>query len=226
MSDIRYTIVLPAIVLGLLAFIYQCRQKCPEFCFGNERVHLASVARRGIARAIDVSIPLAALIASVVLHPDVTGWWFEVKSKWSNIVAGLDADGSPIPMSFSKFANEFARFYWELISVPLLVSPLIIAILFVASQTILQGKSGRTLGKWICGLKVLRTTLRPCGFARSLLREILLVIDSVLLLCWVPGVFSILATQRSQRVGDLLADTIVVRDSSPGLVAREQSVGS
>jgi uncharacterized RDD family membrane protein YckC len=75
-----------------------------------------------------------------------------------------------------------------------------------------QAWSGRTLDKWLLGIRVVRTTLRPCGLARSILREFLLLADSTMYLSWVPGVISIVVTQRAQRIGDYLSDTIVIRD--------------
>jgi uncharacterized RDD family membrane protein YckC len=54
--------------------------------------------------------------------------------------------------------------------------------LMMAVQILWQARTGRTIGKWICGIEVLRTTLRPCGLTRSLLREILLVVDAVFFL--------------------------------------------
>jgi len=73
-----------------------------------------------------------------------------------------------------------------------------------------QARIGTTVGKWMLGLRTLRTTGHPCGLARSILHELLLCIDSLMLLCWIPGVINTVLTRRSQRLGDLAADTVVV----------------
>ena len=113
-------------------------------------------------------------------------------------------------MTFRRFFVDLGCFYGELISIPSIAWLFIAGILIMAVQIVWQAQTGQTLGKWICGVRVLRSTLRPCGLARSLLREILLVVDGVLMLCWVPGVISIVVTRQWQRIGDLLADTVVV----------------
>jgi len=48
-----------------------------------------------------------------------------------------------------------------------------------------------TPGKWLCRLRTVRSTLRPCGFAASLTREILLFVETAYGLWWVPDVISI-----------------------------------
>jgi uncharacterized RDD family membrane protein YckC len=80
-------------------------------------------------------------------------------------------------------------------------------ILFAA----MQGRWGVTPGKWICGLRTVRTTLSPCGFAKSLYREVLLPLDNLFFISWVPGIARIAFSEKRQRVGDFAADTIVVR---------------
>jgi hypothetical protein len=74
-----------------------------------------------------------------------------------------------------------------------------------------QARWGLTPGKWLMGLRTVRTSLRPCGFARSLLRELFMAFDAPLLLTPFPGITSMLSTDCRQRLGDLAADTIVVQ---------------
>jgi uncharacterized RDD family membrane protein YckC len=76
--------------------------------------------------------------------------------------------------------------------------------------------SGRTPGKLINGLRVVRVEGHPVTFLTSAIRNIIRPIDflpSVYLL----GAVVILATRKNQRVGDVVAGTIVVRDGSHGL---------
>ena len=76
------------------------------------------------------------------------------------------------------------------------------------------GVWGITPGKWIFGVRVVRSTLRPCGIARSLLRELLLWFDAPQLLTALPGLMCVIATENRQRIGDLIADTIVIDANS------------
>ncbi|MBC8115770.1 MAG: RDD family protein, partial [Candidatus Saccharimonas sp.] len=80
----------------------------------------------------------------------------------------------------------------------------------VFSLLVVQARWGLTPGKWLCGLRTLRTTLKPCGFARSLVRETVMCVDACNFLCWTPGILSIAFTDCRQRLGDLVADTLVV----------------
>ena len=76
---------------------------------------------------------------------------------------------------------------------------------------LIQSRWGFTPGKWLLGLRMLRTTLRPCGVARSLLRELLMAVDAPMLLTPLPGITSMLSTDCRQRLGDLAADTLVIQ---------------
>ena len=78
-----------------------------------------------------------------------------------------------------------------------------------------QAKWEITPGKWLCRLRTVRTSLRPCGFARSLAREIVFFVDCGNFICWTPGILSIALTDHRQRLGDLVADTIVVEKGAP-----------
>lgn len=68
---------------------------------------------------------------------------------------------------------------------------------------------------------MVRTTLRSCGFARSLVRELMFWVDTPLLLTALPGVLCQLATANRQRLGDLVAQTIVVEKRPGGRVGSE-----
>lgn len=92
----------------------------------------------------------------------------------------------------------------------------------------IQATWGITPGKGLCGLKTVQTSLRPCGFARSVAREIVFFFDTCNLICWTPGIVSISFSNKRQRLGDLVADTIVVesRSFAPALKAGSISSGS
>ncbi len=72
--------------------------------------------------------------------------------------------------------------------------------------------SGKTVGKMAIGLKTIRLNGTPVGFGASLIRSIFVLIDFVLL---AVGMICVMTTKRSQRFGDLVANTVVVRDRPP-----------
>lgn len=72
--------------------------------------------------------------------------------------------------------------------------------------------SGRSLGKRMVGLRVVRVGGQPVGFWSSLLRNALRLIDMQIGVTYLVGGVLILVTTRNQRLGDLLASTVVVRD--------------
>ena len=73
--------------------------------------------------------------------------------------------------------------------------------------------SGRTPGKRWNGLRVVRAEGRPVDFTSSAIRNLLRVVD-FLPGAYLVGIASVLLTRRNQRLGDLAAGTLVVRDRS------------
>lgn len=68
---------------------------------------------------------------------------------------------------------------------------------------------GRTLGKMAAGIKTVKLSGAPVGFGSALVRTLILPFDIAFLGI---GIISMLASKRSQRLGDLAAGTVVVRD--------------
>jgi uncharacterized RDD family membrane protein YckC len=94
-----------------------------------------------------------------------------------------------------------------------------LAVLVVASFLVFFGydvafealASGRTPGKRAAGLRVVRLRGEPVGFVASAVRNLLRLVDSL------PGIYAvgaacILFSSRNQRLGDLAAGTLVVRE--------------
>ncbi|MBW2529820.1 MAG: RDD family protein [Deltaproteobacteria bacterium] len=73
----------------------------------------------------------------------------------------------------------------------------------------LEGRFGRTPGKWAVGIRVVGVDLEPCGFQRALVRNLLLMIDGIL--HYLVGVLVIALSRSWQRLGDRAARTIVIR---------------
>lgn len=79
--------------------------------------------------------------------------------------------------------------------------------------------SGRTPGKRWNGLRVVRVDGAPVGFVTSAVRNLLRLVDAL------PGIYAVamvavLASRRNQRLGDMAAATVVVRERrGPGKAA-------
>jgi uncharacterized RDD family membrane protein YckC len=98
-----------------------------------------------------------------------------------------------------------------------------IAVLLVVLFLILFGyfvlfevlNRGRTPGKSAAGLRVVRTDGGPVGFVPSATRNLLRLVDGwdlvTIVLCPI-GITSVVATRHDQRLGDLAAGTVVVRE--------------
>jgi uncharacterized RDD family membrane protein YckC len=71
--------------------------------------------------------------------------------------------------------------------------------------------SGRTPGKALNGLRVVRESGAPVTFGTSAVRNVIRIID-ILPGTYLVGMVSIVVTGRNQRVGDLAAGTLVIRE--------------
>ncbi len=73
---------------------------------------------------------------------------------------------------------------------------------------------GASPGKMACGLRVVTTTGRPIGFAAAALRNVLRAADA-LPTGYAVGLGAMALTSRFQRLGDLVADTMVIVPERP-----------
>ena len=85
-------------------------------------------------------------------------------------------------------------------------------LLWLLYFTYFESTTGQTLGKQLIGIRVVDdTTLQHLDFGRSLVRNILRIID------WLPffyliGFILIATNPKKQRIGDMAARSIVVKD--------------
>jgi uncharacterized RDD family membrane protein YckC len=84
---------------------------------------------------------------------------------------------------------------------------------------------GRTPGKRWTGLRVLRDDGRPVDLLSSAIRNVVRLIDG-LPLSYLPAMVSILLTERNQRLGDLAASTIVVREPRKAASMSDAGLGA
>jgi uncharacterized RDD family membrane protein YckC len=84
-------------------------------------------------------------------------------------------------------------------------------LIYLAYFVLLEGLWSRTLGKFFQGLIVRKLDGSPCDWKAALIRGALRLIEvNPLLLGGLPAGLVIMASERKQRIGDLLAGTLVV----------------
>jgi uncharacterized RDD family membrane protein YckC len=90
------------------------------------------------------------------------------------------------------------------------LAALFLFILSVAYFIILEGYLGQTLGKMLLGIKVVREdTGGVPGIKGATIRTVMRLIDG--LFAYLVAFIAVLASQKNQRLGDMLANTLVVR---------------
>ena len=87
---------------------------------------------------------------------------------------------------------------------------LVYAILAFAYFTVLEGSRGQTLGKMLLGIKVVRENNGEVpGLGAAAIRTVLRLIDG--LFAYLVGFIAILISSKNQRLGDMAANTLVIR---------------
>lgn len=76
-------------------------------------------------------------------------------------------------------------------------------------HSLLEGLLGQTLGKKLCGIRVLKADFTPCGPGAGFLRNLLRIVDAFFY--YLVAAVSLAGTFKWQRVGDMVAETVVVR---------------
>jgi uncharacterized RDD family membrane protein YckC len=79
----------------------------------------------------------------------------------------------------------------------------------------MEATSGATIGKMAVGIKVVRADgSSPIGWGPALIRNVLRIVDG--LFVYVVGAIFVMTSPTKQRLGDRVANTVVVRRSSVG----------
>ena len=85
----------------------------------------------------------------------------------------------------------------------------VIWLLWLVYFTYFEGTSGQTIGKTLVHIKVIKEDGSRCDFGSALIRNILRIVDYLPFL-YILGIVLIATTEKRQRLGDMLAKTIVV----------------
>ena len=79
----------------------------------------------------------------------------------------------------------------------------------IAYYIVLEATQGATLGKMALGLRVVKLDGSPISWSESIIRNLLRIIDG--LFAYLVGAILIWTSPLKQRLGDRLANTVVVR---------------
>ncbi len=130
----------------------------------------------------------------------------------SGVVAGIVVAilvFAMVGLMFSANANDPGPFLIVLLII-LIIGLLLTSGYFIIFETIWHGQSP---GKRIAGIRVIKRGGQPLEFRDVLLRNLLRLVDN-LPAYYVVGLVAFFATKSQQRLGDLVADTVVVREFS------------
>ena len=84
-------------------------------------------------------------------------------------------------------------------------------VLAMAYYALMEGYRGQTVGKMLFGIRVVREDGGGVpGFEAATVRSLLRVVDG--LFGYLVGFVAVLASQKNQRLGDMAARTLVVRE--------------
>jgi len=82
-------------------------------------------------------------------------------------------------------------------------------IFYIGYYTYLEGSRGQTIGKMITKIKVVREDGKPIDMSQAFTRNILRIIDGII--GYLIGAILIWRSDKKQRLGDIVAKTIVVK---------------
>lgn len=178
--------ILLSLTLAFVLTIQMRRHRVPDYALGGEHRTFASLWQRALAQLVD-------------LVPVVVGLAFPVALMWRTFSdpETLFEDGPAFPLKL--FASVAGAVLWTVV-------------VFVA-YSYSEGRVGKTPGKWVVGIRVLGADLRPCGFGRAFLRNLLTLADGFF--SFLVGALLVALTENWQRLGDMAARTIVVVDRKP-----------
>src|SRR5258707_1395994 len=144
---------------------------------------LASIGNRFIACAIDHTIQIVTLVVLVITFAIIADY-ADLGNRLANAPKWLIA--LLVILVFLLMSGYFAIFEWLW--------------------------HGQTPGKRWMKLRVIREDGRPISFFEAIVRNLLREFDIMPFPFYSVGLISVFATDRDQRVGDLVAGTVVVRE--------------
>ena len=87
---------------------------------------------------------------------------------------------------------------------------LVISLIGIAYFSVMEATQGATIGKKVMGLKVVKKDGSAISWQESVIRNLLRIVDG-LPAFYIVGIVCIALTPNKQRVGDMAANTLVVK---------------
>lgn len=173
-----------ALCLGLAALLTRWMRafRGDQLEIGGRTIELASLTRRGLAQVVDSLFHSLPFLAAAVLLVAGVLDWVELFTTPRGTLAMLGV--------------VFGSLIWGLLSFVLMAFA--------------EAKRGKTPGKLLFGIRTVGVDLEPCGFVRALLRNMCEYADGML--TFAVGMTVAALTEKRQRLGDLAAQTLVIRD--------------
>jgi uncharacterized RDD family membrane protein YckC len=156
----------------------------------------------------------AFLIDLILLWIVELALFFAMAEKKSAVESGLSPGEQVNVYGNIKLGDD----EWVLTGGKFVLWLLVVILIGWLYMAVLQGKKGWTLGKLAVGIRtVAEATGREPGVGKATVRWLLWIVDSApWLIPYVAGFVTALATKKNQRVGDLVAKTLVVRKDAFG----------
>lgn len=174
--------IFPLVLAFILAAQMRKHRIC-EYTSEGRSVAFASLARRGVAYGVDSVILSGPMAAAGFLWLDRMQDMFTFMFSPRQFLTGM--------------ALIAAGGLWALIAM----------VIF----SFMEGRTGKTPGKFLTGIRALGTDLQPCGFGRAFIRNLVKIADSMF--GFLVGIVLAALTEKWQRLGDMAARTVVVRDT-------------
>lgn len=163
-------------------------------------IGMAFTWQRLLAMLIDVT-PFAVVVALLLDRFDYgAGEAINRLFSWA-LWTGRDNEGAP-PMIV---------IWWWLLTIAM----------YTVYSTVMEGLTGRTIGKVLTRVRVVGIDLEKPGWGKIVLRNVLRLIEGLPPL-WILAFFVVLTPKR-QRVGDVLAQTMVVRKTNAQVISVDLS---
>ncbi|MBI3755833.1 MAG: RDD family protein [Deltaproteobacteria bacterium] len=87
-----------------------------------------------------------------------------------------------------------------------IIATIVSIMLWIAYFALFEGTTGQTIGKMICGIKVVMEDGSPYRMEDAFIRNLLRIIDGLGV-----GAFFVIRSPKKQRLGDKVTETIVVK---------------
>jgi uncharacterized RDD family membrane protein YckC len=124
------------------------------------------------------------------------------------LMFGLTAVGIIVS---SVFATDYGT------AVAITLSALVVLLAVFGYPIFMETRFGATVGKLLFGLRVVTVEGGPIHFRHAAIRAFLQLVDVWLIPIGVVGIIAMLLSPQSQRLGDLAAGTVILREQSAAL---------